>query len=88
MYVLSSKDMRILNGSIASSSLSIQDLVIEIVKMHDVNVVKLTMRKTSVYKAVNRAFHVQTQTLRRECTLSCASYAYRRIEKFKYFVAL
>ena len=50
--------------SIAPSSLSVQDLVIEIIKMRDVNVVKLTLRETSVYEAINHALHVQTQTLR------------------------
>jgi len=44
--------------SIAPSSLLIQDLVMEIVKMRDVNVVKLTLCDTYLYMKTSTAFHV------------------------------
>ena len=44
--------------SIALSSLSIQDLMIEIIKMHECNQIN-TARNMSVYEAINHALHVQ-----------------------------
>jgi len=55
------------------SSLSIQNLVTEIIKIRDVNMIKFTsrifmLREISVYE-VKRTLHVRTQTLHRECIL-------------------
>ena len=51
--------------SIAPSSLSVHDLMIEIIKMRECDQIN-TARNMSVYETVNYALHVQTQTLRRE----------------------
>jgi len=68
--------------SITSSLLSVQDSlvleivkirVLEIVKIRNMYVIKLTARYMSVYETLNCALHVQTRTLHRERTLSCAS---------------
>jgi len=60
--------------SIVLSSLSIQNLVIEIVKMRDMNVVKLSLRETYLYmKPSTVLFMFELKHYSRTCTLSCAS---------------
>jgi len=72
--------------SIAISALSVQDLVIEIIKILDVNVldVKLTLRETFVYEAIFFTFKHCVENVYSEL----CQYMHIVNEKFKYFVIL
>ena len=62
--------------SIAPSSLSVQDLVIEIIKMRDMNVVKLILRETCLYmkpSTILFKFNLKHCVENSEYILSCAS---------------
>jgi len=58
MFIERCANIKQLLQSPAPSSLAIQDLIVELVKIHDVKMIKLKSRCLLIHEVVNCTFHV------------------------------
>jgi hypothetical protein len=80
---------RIVQSTKPSSRLSIQDLIVQLVKLRNENIVKLTLRDTCMYlKPKTVLFLLELEHCVEHIYFSLYQYTYTVSEKYKHFVSL